>query len=147
VLQAMGERIFLVGDVGAGHAAKLVNNMMTIVNGLAAMEAMVVGASAGVNVEKLLEVVRAGTGDSYSLNLFPYMIFKRSFEPARFAFSLAAKDLRLAVEFADELGAPLPVVHAAYDSMVQAMTHGLADKDWSSYITLLEDAAGVEVRP
>jgi 3-hydroxyisobutyrate dehydrogenase-like beta-hydroxyacid dehydrogenase len=147
ILRAMGEQIFLVGDVGAGHAAKLVNNMMTIVNALAAMEAMVVGAKAGVNVETLLKVVQAGTGSSYSLNLFPYVIFKRNFEPAKFALSLAAKDLRLSVEFAENLGIPLTVVESGYAALRRGLAEGLGDKDWSSYITLLEQAAGVEVHP
>jgi 3-hydroxyisobutyrate dehydrogenase len=146
VLRGMGEQIFLVGDVGAGHAAKLVNNMMTIVNGLVAMEAMVVGAKAGVDLERLLEVVEAGTGSSYSLNVIRYVIFRGNFDPAKFALSLAAKDLRLAVEFAGELGVPMNIVPNAAAVLADAMQHGLGDRDWSSYITLIEEAAGVEVR-
>jgi 3-hydroxyisobutyrate dehydrogenase len=146
ILRTMGKQIFLVGDVGAGHVAKLVNNMMTIVNGLTAMEAMVVGTSAGVDPQKLLEVVEAGTGNSYSLNLFRYVIFKGNFEPAKFALSLAAKDLQLSVDFARELGVPLSIVTSASAAMIEAMSSGLADKDWSSYITLLEHATGVQVR-
>jgi 3-hydroxyisobutyrate dehydrogenase-like beta-hydroxyacid dehydrogenase len=147
VFKAMGQQIILVGEVGAGHTAKLVNNMMTIVNALAAMESMVVGARAGVDVQKLLEVVRAGTGDSYALNLFPYVIFKRNFEPAKFALSLAAKDLRISLEYARELGVPVSVVQGANDALTHALEDGLADKDWSSYITLVERVAGVQVRP
>lgn len=146
VLHGMGEQIIHVGAVGAGHVAKLVNNMMTIVNGLTAMEAMVVGVKAGVDPEKLIEVARAGTGDSYSLNLFPFVIFKGNFDPAKFALSLAAKDLRLAVEYADELGVPMSVVPRASQALADAMAEGLSDRDWSSYITLLEEQAHVEVR-
>lgn len=146
VLRAMGERIILVGDVGAGHVAKLVNNMMTIVNGLAAMEAMTVGAKAGVDVQRLLEVAEAGTGGSFSLNVFPYVIFKGNFEPAKFALSLAAKDLRIAVEYAAELGVPVSIIQRASEALAEAIRCGLGDKDWTSYITLLEEAAGVEVR-
>jgi 3-hydroxyisobutyrate dehydrogenase len=146
VLRGMGEQIIHVGGVGAGHVAKLVNNMMTIVNAITAMEAMVVGVKAGVDPEKLIEVAKAGTGDSFSLNLFPYVIFKGAFDPAKFALSLAAKDLRLAVEFAEELGVPLHVVPRAARALAEAMSAGLADRDWSSYITLLEEQAHVEVR-
>jgi 3-hydroxyisobutyrate dehydrogenase len=146
VLRAMGEKIFLVGGVGAGHVAKLVNNMMTIINGLTAMEAMVVGAKAGLDVERLLEVVEAGTGSSFSLNVLRYVIFRGNFDPAKFALSLAAKDLRIAVEYADELGVRMSVVPHAAEALAEAMQHGLADRDWSSYITLIEESAGVEVR-
>ena len=61
--------------------------MMTIINGLAAMEAMVVGAKAGLDLERLLEVVEAGTGSSYSLNVIRYVIFRGNFDPAKFALS------------------------------------------------------------
>ena len=145
VFKGMGEQIFLVGDVGAGHVAKLVNNMMTIVNGLTAMEAMVVGVKAGVDPARLLEVAQAGTGGSFSLNIFPYVIFKRSFDPVKFGLALAAKDLRIANEYAEDLGIPLPVVSHAAAALAEAMKSGLADKDWTTYITLLEKQAGVEV--
>jgi 3-hydroxyisobutyrate dehydrogenase-like beta-hydroxyacid dehydrogenase len=145
--EAMGERVILVGDVGSGHAAKLVNNMMTIANGIVAMEAMVVGTKAGVDPRTLLEVVRAGTGDSFSLNLFPYVIFQGKFEPAKFALALATKDLRISQEFAGELGVPLRVIPCVLQAMSEAADGGLADRDWSSYITVLEEAADVRVRP
>ena len=146
VLRAMGDKIFLVGGVGAGHTAKLVNNMMTIINGLTAMEAMVVGAKAGLDVERLLEVVEAGTGSSFSLNVLRYVIFQGNFDPAKFALSLAAKDLRIAVEYANELGVQMSVVPHAAEALAEAMQRGLGDRDWSSYITLIEESAGVEVR-
>jgi 3-hydroxyisobutyrate dehydrogenase-like beta-hydroxyacid dehydrogenase len=144
ILEAMGERIYWVGGQGAGHVAKLVNNMMTIVNGLAAMEAMVVGVKAGVSPSKLLEVARAGTGDSFALNVFPYVIFKRAFDP-KFALGLAAKDLRVAVAYADELGVPVSVVRNGLEALDLAIERGLGERDWTSYITLLEQAASVEV--
>jgi 3-hydroxyisobutyrate dehydrogenase-like beta-hydroxyacid dehydrogenase len=144
--EAMGERIIHVGSVGAGHVAKLVNNMMTIANGIVAMEAMVVGTKAGVDPQMLIEVARAGTGDSFSLNVFPYVIFKGNFDPAKFALALATKDLRISEEFAGELGVPLRVIPCVLKAMTEASESGLADRDWSSYITLLEEAADVEVR-
>jgi 2-hydroxymethylglutarate dehydrogenase len=146
VLEAMGEKIFLVGDVGAGHVAKLVNNMMTIINGLTAMEAMVVGAKAGLDVERLLEVVEAGTGSSYSLGVLRYVIFRGNFDPAKFALSLAAKDLRIAAEYAADIGVTMNVVPHASQVLADAVDQGLGDRDWSSYITLIEQSAGVEVR-
>jgi 3-hydroxyisobutyrate dehydrogenase-like beta-hydroxyacid dehydrogenase len=147
VLECMGSQIFLVGSVGAGHTAKLVNNIMTIANGLAAMEAMVLGAKAGLDVEKLLEVVQAGTGASFSLNLFPYVVFPRNFDPPKFALSLAAKDLRIAVEAAGELGVPMPVVAGASKVLTTAAEAAPVERDWTSYITTIEAPAGVEVRP
>jgi 3-hydroxyisobutyrate dehydrogenase len=146
VLATIGEQIIHVGGTGAGHVAKLVNNVMSIVNGLTAMEAMVVGTKAGLDPNKLLEVVEAGTGASDALNIIRYVVLRGHFDPAKFALSLAAKDLRLAVEYAEELGVPMHVVSGASQALSDAEKSGLADRDWSSYITAVEAAAGVEVR-
>jgi 3-hydroxyisobutyrate dehydrogenase-like beta-hydroxyacid dehydrogenase len=120
--------------------------VMSIVNGLTAMEAMVVGTKAGLDPNKLLEVVEAGTGASDALNIIRYVVLRGHFDPAKFALSLAAKDLRLAVEYAEELGVPMHVVSGASQALSDAEKSGLADRDWSSYITAVEAAAGVEVR-
>ena len=147
ILERLGERILLVGDIGAGCVAKLVNNMMSISNALVAMEAMAFGAKAGVDVEKLFQVVDSGTGSSTVFKgLFPYMIFKGRFEPPVFALALAAKDLRLAMECAGELGVPMNVVQSTAGALDAAIDKGLGEKDLSAYITLLEKAIGVEIR-
>jgi 3-hydroxyisobutyrate dehydrogenase-like beta-hydroxyacid dehydrogenase len=135
LLECMGTTVIRVGDVGAGHVAKLVNNMMTIMNALVAMEAIVVGVKAGVNPAKLIEVAQAGTGGSFSLNAFPYVIFRRAFDPAKFATALAAKDLRISAEYARELGVDLSLIPIGADLLTRASDSGL------------EQQAKVEVRP
>lgn len=146
VLKCMGDKIFFVGDPGTGHVAKLVNNMMGLVNGLAAMEAMVVGTKAGIDPEILLKVVSAGAGDSFVLNIIRYVVLKGTFDPAKFALSLATKDLRLAVAYADEIGVPVDIIRHGHEVLENAQGRGLGALDWSSYITLIEQAAGVTVR-
>jgi 3-hydroxyisobutyrate dehydrogenase-like beta-hydroxyacid dehydrogenase len=111
------------------------------------MEAMVLGVRAGVDPERLLAVVDAGTGASHmTRTLYPYLILKRNFEPARFSMELGAKDFRLAVDLAEELGVPVRVGATVARALADAVESGLGDKDFSAYITLLEQAAGVEVR-
>ena len=146
VLHCMGEAVFHMGDLGTGYIAKLVNNYMGMSNAVAAMEAMTLGTKAGVNPAALLDVVNAGTGMSHmSKTLFPYLIFPRTFEPTRFSMELGAKDLRLAVTLAQELGVPVKVGDTVADALKDAVAQGLGAKDFSTYITLLEGAAGVVV--
>jgi 3-hydroxyisobutyrate dehydrogenase len=147
VLKTLGDRIFHTGAVGTGTITKLVNNYMGLSNAVASMEAVVMGAKAGVDPRILLEVVEASTGASYmTRNLYPYLIFKRNFEPAKFAMGLAAKDARQAVELAQELGVTTRVGQSVADSLAAGVRAGLSDKDFSAYITLLERAAGIEVK-
>jgi len=147
ILEYLGEKIVHTGPLGSGYVTKLVNNYMGMSNALASMEAMVLGVRAGVDPERLLEVVDAGTGASHmTRTLYPYLILKRKFEPARFSMELGAKDFRLAVNLAEELGVPVRVGATVAQALADAVESGLGDKDFSAYITLLEQAAGVEVR-
>lgn len=138
VLRVIGTQVIHVGPAGSGHAAKLANNMMTIGNALVAMEAMLLAVKSGVAPERMLDVAAAGTGDSFALNLFRYVILDRKFTPAKFSLALAEKDLRVAVEYAHEISTPVDLVAYAATQLQYGVEAGLADKDWSSYITLLE---------
>lgn len=60
---------------------------------------------------------------------------------------MAAKDLDISASYAEELGVPLSIVARAREALSEAVAQGLGDRDWTSYVTILEDAAGVEVRP
>jgi len=147
ILRIMGENVTLVGDVGSGSVVKLVNNMIAITNILTAMEGLVMGTKAGMNLKTLFEVVGASSGGSFVLKSnFPNRVFAGKFDPPSFALSLALKDIRLGVEYADELGVPLKVTKLVCELLTQAMRGGLGDKDIGAYITLLEKATGVEVR-
>jgi len=147
ILRKLGEHVILMGEVGSGCVAKLVNNMMSISNVIVAMEAMVLGAKAGVDVQKLFEVVDSGSGSSAMFKAaFPYGIFKGRFEPPVFTLSLAAKDLRLGVDYARDLNVPLRLAQDASSLLNVLIGRGLGEKDVSAYITLMEKATGVEVR-
>jgi 3-hydroxyisobutyrate dehydrogenase len=147
LLRIVGENVIHVGPLGAGHVTKLVNNFMGISNAIASMEAMAMGVGAGVDPNKLLEVVNLGTGSSHmSRTLYPYLILNRNFDPVRFSMELAVKDLHLALELAEELGLTVRVGQTVHDALLEATEHGLAGADMSRYITLLEKSIGIEVR-
>jgi 3-hydroxyisobutyrate dehydrogenase-like beta-hydroxyacid dehydrogenase len=147
LLRNLGERVFYTGPVGSGTITKLVNNYMGLSNAIASMEAVVLGARAGVDPRTLIEVVDVCTGASHMTHtLYPYLIFKRNFDPAKFSMALASKDFRMAIDLAHELGVEVHVGEAVAESLERGVTSGLAERDFSAYVTLLEQAAGVEVR-
>jgi len=147
VLEHLGSKVVYMGPLGTGYVTKLVNNYIGMTNAIASMEAMVVGTKAGVAPQALLEVVNAGTGASHmTQTLYPFLIFGRNFEPTRFSMELGAKDFRLAVELAHALGVPVRLGDTVAAALDDAVTQGLGPKDFSTYITLLEKVAGVEVR-
>ena len=147
VLEAMGSNVYHMGGVGMGNVAKLTNNLLSLTNSLVAMEGMVMGAKAGLDVQKLWNVIHTGSGNSFIFeNFFPYIIFKGRWEPPTFPIDLVLKDLGLAVEEAERAGAPVPMARLAIERFKEAVACGLGGKDVGAAITMLEKVAGVEVR-
>ena len=144
ILMAMGKNIVHMGDVGMGQTAKLCNQVICVINIQAACEGLMLGAKAGLDLEKLLSVVSAGSAGSWMLsNLAPKML-ARDFEPG-FKVKLQQKDLRLALSAADELSVPLPgtgLVHALFSAVEAA---GMGEKGTQALITALERLAGREL--
>lgn len=145
VLQVMGKKIVHIGPVGSGQTVKLCNQIVCVLNILGVCEGIMLASRAGVNLEKMLEAVSAGSAGSWMLsNLGPKMV-SRDFEPG-FMVRLQQKDLHLALDAARKLNLPLPgtsLVNALFHS-VEA--HGLREKGNQSLITALESLAGWEVR-
>src|SRR6266850_2356939 len=81
LFKAMGTNLFHVGPLGSGLAMKLVNNMLIQVNRVAVAEAMVLGVKAGLDPQKIYDVVRVSTGASYAFEHGVPKILARDFTP------------------------------------------------------------------
>ena len=146
VLEAMGSRIFHVGPSGSGEIVKLVNNLLVGVIAAATAEALVLGAKAGADVGVMAQVVGASTGASWQLaNQFPLRAFNGTFKPG-FMTNLLAKDLALALDLGEEMGAPLELAAVATHLYEQVRAQGYGADDYTSVLRLLESIAGVTVR-
>ena len=140
ILQALGKTIIYMGESGMGQTTKLCNQIICVGNILAACEGLMLGAKAGLDMEKLLSVVSAGAAGSWMLsNLAPKML-QRDFEPG-FKVKLQQKDLRLALAAAEELKLPLPgtsLIHQLFRAVEAA---GMDEKGTQALITALEKLA------
>jgi 3-hydroxyisobutyrate dehydrogenase-like beta-hydroxyacid dehydrogenase len=106
ILRSFGEQVFYVGDHGNGHLAKALNNLLSATTLASAAEVVLLGARAGLDPEKLIEVVNASSGRSNSTEVkFPRYILNRAFDDG-FAIKLMSKDLKIALETASELEFP-----------------------------------------
>ena len=145
LLEHIGANIFHVGDIGSGCVAKLVNNMIAFVNVAAAAEGMVLGTKAGVDPQKLYDIVQASSGASWAMRLFPSNVFAGNFTPG-FSIDLAHKDLRLALEMGDELSVPLVMGSVCINLMRQLRAHGQGGDDLSALARVIEDSIDWQVR-
>lgn len=146
LLKSFSGEVVHVGEIGMGSVAKLVNNMLAFCNAAAAAEALMIGAMAGIDLRKLQQVISNASGNSSAFRNLSDKAFKREFQ-ATFALDLAHKDLRLALELADELGVPGMIAPQVMNLMRIARAKGMGVEDSSSVIRVYEQALGREVRP
>lgn len=92
------------GDVGAGHATKALNNLMSATHLLSASEAILAGQRFGLDPEVLLSIVNTSSGRSGSTeNKWPSFVLPETFDSG-FALQLMVKDMRIALRLADSVG-------------------------------------------
>ncbi|MBA8823904.1 3-hydroxyisobutyrate dehydrogenase [Saccharopolyspora lacisalsi] len=126
----VAKQVIHVGDVGAGHAVKVLNNLMFgAINAITA-EVLTTCEAAGVDPEVFVSTI-ADSGAATVSNLFreiaPKMIAS-DFEPA-FALGLLAKDNKLAIDLARSVSAPTHLAEIIDSVNTAAMEQGLADRD------------------
>jgi 3-hydroxyisobutyrate dehydrogenase-like beta-hydroxyacid dehydrogenase len=127
VFATSGANIFHLGELGMGAAAKLAHNLIVYVNMLAASEGMLLGEKAGLNLEALQEVVRAGAGQSRVADNWSQQSRLRDNYTTgpQGLMQLIHKDLRLALELGHDLGLALP--GAALTQQLMARVLGIEE--------------------
>jgi 3-hydroxyisobutyrate dehydrogenase len=109
VLDAMGKSIFHAGPLGAGHAAKALNNYVSAAGLAAAVEAVAIGKKFGIEPDVLVDVLNASTGRNNSTeNKIKQFVIPEKFTSG-FSLSLMAKDIRTAQELAEQIGVIAPL--------------------------------------
>ena len=145
LLKSFSGEVVHVGGIGMGSTAKLINNMLAFCNAAAAAEALMMGKRSGIDLHKLDAVIRNASGMSSGYAGMASKAFKGDFQ-ATFALDLAHKDLRLALELADELGVPGVIAPQVMNLMRMARGMGMGGDDSASVIRVYEMAMKEEVR-
>ncbi|MCU1258990.1 MAG: tartronate semialdehyde reductase [Bryobacterales bacterium] len=126
VLNAMGTSVVHAGPAGRGQMTKLINQIATSLNLLAAVEVVRVARAAGLNVEDTLRVICGGAGASWLLTNLGPKIAAEDFAPG-FRIRLQDKDLQLARAFAGGLGVETPGLALAASLFRRALEYGLGE--------------------
>jgi 3-hydroxyisobutyrate dehydrogenase len=109
ILEAISAKRVHVGPVGAGHVTKIVNNLLCAAHLLTGAEALKLADAAGIDRERLLEGINAGSGRSgVTMANFPTWVLNGAFDSG-FTMKLMRKDVRLAEQVVGELGLDLPL--------------------------------------
>jgi 2-hydroxy-3-oxopropionate reductase len=142
VLLVMGRTITHVGDAGAGQVAKAANQIMVAAQMVAMGELLIFSQKAGVDPRKVVEAIKGGAAQCWTLDVKPPRLFSGDRNPG-FKSRMMSKDLNIILETAREYGIPLP--SAALDAQLYSamLQNGMGDLDNSAVITVLESMAGI----
>ncbi|WP_322107007.1 NAD(P)-dependent oxidoreductase [Paraburkholderia sp. J41] len=147
LLQMLGSKVFEVGAApGMAQMMKLVNNIVSSANMVAAFEAAVLGAKAGLDVKTMVDVLNAGTGRNTATETkLPMAVLPGTFDfGAR--IDIMYKDVTLALAEAEALGVPMRAAQGMAQLWRYAITQGGGPDDYTTLIKYMEAWAGVEVR-
>jgi 3-hydroxyisobutyrate dehydrogenase-like beta-hydroxyacid dehydrogenase len=144
-IDAYARSIVHVGEApGSGQMAKLVNQVLVVLNQLAASEALLLAEAAGLDTRRTLAAVEGGAGGSWMLsNRGPQMI-DRDWAPG-FTIDLQLKDLRLVLQEADELGVAVPGAALVFQLYRSLQARGLGAEGNHALVRALEQLSGVEL--
>lgn len=119
IFQAMGQNILLQGAAGAGQYTKMCNQIVIASTMMGVCEALAYADKAGLDANTVLTSIGAGAAGGWSLNNLGPRIIQGDFAPG-FYVKHFIKDMRIAIESADEMGLALPGLQLArslYDEL------------------------------
>src|ERR1700758_4119295 len=145
LLDAMAGNIFHVGEAGAGCTAKLVTQYLGYTNFIAALEGMLIGAKAGIDLSTLARIVPLSAGASRTFDNIPRSVLTGAFT-AGGTLDIVAKDLNLACDLARQAGAPANLGLLAHDVLSRAQAQGWGNEGFPIAARILEAMAGHELR-
>jgi 3-hydroxyisobutyrate dehydrogenase len=145
-LEKMGKAVIHAGGPGAGQAAKICNNMLLGATMAATCEAFVLAEKLGLDLQTFFDISSKASGQSWSMTSYcpvpgigPETPADREYEGG-FAAALMLKDLKLAMEAAQEAGAYTPMGGEAEELYQRFVDRGGGGKDFSALIKMIDDS-------
>ena len=139
ILEQLGTDIIHVGDLGAAHALKSLNNLLSATNLMTSIEGMMIASKAGVDPYKFIQAVNASSGCSHmTTSRFPKYYLPRKFE-SNFALGLMYKDCSIALDLARQTGTPMLFTSLTQHLYAMAICKGMAGEDNTKIMLLIEE--------
>lgn len=140
--EKMGANVVRFGDSGAGTAMKLINQLLTCVNTVAAAEAFNLANSAGVDILKATDLLQKSFGGSTMVGRSGPITADRDFENSGAAMRNLIKDIGIIMAMADDMKLAMPTGSAAAEILYEGRDTGLSDLDIAATIIPIEKRSG-----
>jgi 2-hydroxy-3-oxopropionate reductase len=138
ILECYGKTIAYIGPSGAGQVAKACNQICTIVNTLAAAEAILMAERAGIDPAKVKDVLMSGFGASRMLDMQAPKMIARDFD-GKVESRLHHKDIHIVLAMAEQLGIVLPASNAAAKVLTELQNRGGGKSDTAAIFSVLDN--------
>jgi len=124
VLEDQGENVFHLGDLGAGHTTKLINNFMGMTTVCAMSQAFAVAELAGLDRQQLFDIMSTGPSNS------PFMHFCKNYavdnvSDLGFSIANANKDLGYFLQMVEDLGTQSKIAEGSSANLQAAFDAGM----------------------
>ena len=140
LFDVLGKTVVHMGGAGAGQTAKACNQILVAVTIEATSEALVLASKAGVDPDRLIEVLSGGLAGNRVMEVRRRNFLEHDFTPG-FKLELHHKDLGIALRTARELGVYVPTT-AIVDQMLAALkAAGDGGLDHSALLKVIEEAS------
>lgn len=144
VFMAMGKTVTHVGDAGAGQVAKAANQIMVAAQMVAMGELLVFAKKAGVDPKKVVDAIKGGAAQCWTLDVKPPRLFDGNRHPG-FKAHMQLKDLRIIAETAREYDIPISGTAENTKLFQQMIDLGMGELDNSAVVGVIEKLAGVSI--
>ncbi len=144
VLEVMGKPV-LVGEIGAGGTAKLVNQAIVAVNIAIVAEALLLGKKAGVDPDRIFNAIKGGLAGSQCLTDKAPRMFSANYDPG-FRIRLHVKDLANILQTSQELHNAMPLTAQVMEMMQTLMADGHTELDHSGLALFYEKINGISLK-
>ena len=145
-LEPMAKAVIHAGQLGAGQAAKICNNMILGATMAVTCEAFVLAQKLGLDPQVFFDISSKASGQSWSMTSYAPVPGVGPDTPADhdyeggFAAALMLKDLKLAAEAAQSVGAYTPMGAEAEELFQRFVDRGGGNKDFSGIIKMIDDS-------
>ncbi|HNS20965.1 MAG TPA: NAD(P)-dependent oxidoreductase [Sedimentisphaerales bacterium] len=141
ILETLGRTVTHCGPLGFGQTTKLANQVMVIHTIMSVAEGLAFAERAGLDLETTLKVTTAGAAGSHSLKVLGPKVAAGDLKPA-FMVDLQQKDLRLVLEYAEQIGQPLPGTALVKQLFAVLQAEGRGRDGTHALIDVLRQLAG-----
>ena len=144
-MQAMGDKIFHIGPLGAACIIKVITNMLAFIHLKATSEALMLAKRGGLDLGQAWHAIAASSGNSFVHETEGALILNGSYDIA-FNVDLALKDLGFALGFGREFGVPLDLASATHQTYIAAKAAYGGEAQSPMIAKLLEDLLSTDLR-